>query len=170
MKKPILIYGAIAGFVIITVNTVSFEMGIGAEWLGYLVMFIAFGVIFLAVKQYRDDLLGGVIRFKSAFLLGLGITLVASLVYVLVWEAYLALTGHAFIDTYIASLVENRRAAGATDAELAATVAEMEVMREQYANPLFRVPVTFMEIFPVGLLVSLVAAFILRNSKALAAR
>lgn len=170
MKKPILIYGAIAGFLIITINTLSFEMGIGEEWLGYLVMFIAFGAIFVAVKQYRDDTLGGVIRFRAGFLLGLGITLVASLVYVLVWEIYLAATGHAFFDTYIATLLESQRAAGATDAKLAATIAEMETMREQYANPLFRLPVTFVEIFPVGLLVSLVAAFVLKNSKALPAR
>jgi hypothetical protein len=45
----------------------------------------------------------------------------------------------------------------------------LETMRTQYANPLFRVPMTFLEIFPVGLLVALVSALLLRNPKVLPA-
>jgi hypothetical protein len=40
----------------------------------------------------------------------------------------------------------------------------------QYANPLYRLPMTFAEIFPVGLLVSLVTAGPLRNSVILPAQ
>jgi len=108
MKKLILVYGVISGLVIIVINTLSLELGIGQAWLGFLVMFIAFSSIFVAVKQYRDETLGGVIRFGTGFLVGLGITLVASLVYVLVWELYLAVTDYAFIDAYIASIIESR--------------------------------------------------------------
>ena len=36
-------------------------------------------------------------------------------------------------------------------------------MKIQYADPLFRLPITFLEIFPVGLLISLISAAILRN-------
>ena len=43
-------------------------------------------------------------------------------------------------------------------------------MRTQYANPLFRLPMTFIEIFPVGLLVALVSAALLRNPSFLPAR
>ena len=42
-------------------------------------------------------------------------------------------------------------------------------MRASYANPLFRIPMTFMEIFPVGFLVALVSALLLRNPKILRA-
>ena len=169
MKKPMIVYGSIAGLVIIVVNTLSIELGVGQEWLGFLVMFIAFSSIFFAVKQYRDEILGGVIRFGTGFWLGLGITAVASFVYVLVWEAYLALTDYAFIDAYIQSIIDVRRASGASEADLAAAIAETETIRTQYANPLFRLPMTFVEVFPVGLLISLISAFTLRDSKNLPA-
>ena len=39
---------------------------------------------------------------------------------------------------------------------------------DQYANPLYRLPMTFLEIFPVGLVMAL-GAPVLRNSKALPA-
>ena len=169
MKKLVLVYGVISGLVIIVINTLSLELGIGQAWLGFLVMFIAFSSIFVAVKQYRDETLGGVIRFSTGFLVGLGITMVASLVYVLVWELYLALTDYAFIDAYIASVVESRQTGGASQAELAATIAEAETIRQQYSNPLFRLPMTFVEVFPIGVLISLISAFILRDSKTSAA-
>lgn len=168
MKKLILVYGVISGLVIITTNTLGLELGIGHEWLGFLVMFIAFSTIFVAVKQYRDETLGGVIRFNTGFLVGLGITVVASLVYVLVWELYLALTDFAFVNDYIHSLVESQQSGGLLQAEMAATIAEAEKIRQQYANPLFRLPMTFIEVFPIGVLISLVSALILRDSKTLA--
>jgi hypothetical protein len=46
----------------------------------------------------------------------------------------------------------------------------MDAFKRQYANPLFRLPMTFAEIFPVGVLVSLVSAAILRNPRVLPAR
>jgi hypothetical protein len=41
----------------------------------------------------------------------------------------------------------------------------MEAFKVQYANPMYRLPMTFVEIFPVGVLVSLVSAGLLRNSR-----
>lgn len=169
MQKLILVYGVIAGLVIIGTAMLSLELGIASTWLGFLVMFIAFSSIFVAVKQYRDAALGGVIRFGTGFGLGLGITIVASLIYVFVWELYLMSTDYTFIDTYINSIIETKKAAGASPEDLAALTAEMEPMREIYANPLLRVPMTFVEIFPVGLLISLIAAFVMRNKQSLAA-
>ena len=165
MKKLVLVYGVIAGFVIIVINTLSYELGIAHVWLGFLVMFIAFSSIFVAVKQYRDESQGGIIRFGTGFLVGLGITVVASVVYVLVWELYLVLTDYAFIDSYANSIVDSRLVAGASEAEMADTVAEMDTFRQKYTNPLFRLPMTFVEIFPVGLLISLISAAILRDNK-----
>ena len=48
--------------------------------------------------------------------------------------------------------------------------AEMAQFGEMYANPLIRMPITFIEIFPVGLVISLIAAALLRNSRFLPAR
>lgn len=167
MKRTILGYGAIAGFVIIVTNTINLEFGRGQAWLGFLVMFIAFSSIYMAVKQYRDKTLGGIISFTTALLLGLGISAIAAVVYVGVWEVYLAVTDYGFIEGYVNSIIEARKLGGASDAELAKVVAEMEQFKEQYANPLFRLPMTLLEIFPVGLLVSLISAGVLRNGRSI---
>jgi len=163
MNKRILVYGLISGFIIIGTSILSLRLDVASAWLGFLVMFLVFSSIFVSVKQYRDNVLGGVIRFNTGFLLGLGTTFVASLVYVLVWEAYLALSDYSFIEIYTQSIVEAARARGASIAELAATMEEMENMRKSYASPLIRLPMTFVEIFPVGFLLSLIAGFVLKR-------
>jgi hypothetical protein len=176
MKKPILIYGAIAGAIPITACVFAFsrqgEQDMSSPpsaLMGYLVMLISFCVIFLAVKRHRDLELGGVIRFLPAFLLGLGISAIAGLVYVVGWEAYLATTDFNYVTQYADAMIEAKKAAGMAGEELAAYVAEMEQMNEMYAKPWFRIPLTFTEIFPVGLLVSLIAALVLRKSEVLPA-
>jgi Protein of unknown function (DUF4199) len=163
MFRTVITYGVIAGLVVITINTLSMELGHGHVWLGFLVMFIAFSTIFVAVNQYREQTLGGVISFGTALLIGLGISGTASVVYVVVWEAYLALTDYGFVEAYVNSMMEAKRAAGASTAELAEALADAERVRAQYADPLFRVPVTFLEIFPVGLLISFITAGIQRS-------
>lgn len=163
MMRPILIFGAISGTVVILTNTISLILDHGDAWLGFLVMFIAFSSIYVAIRQYRNDTLGGVISFTTALLIGLGISGVASVFYVLGWELYLAMTGYEFIDTYSDSMVAAVSESGAGEAELSQAKQDAEQFRKQYLNPLFRLPMTFVEIFPVGLLVSLVSAGILRK-------
>jgi hypothetical protein len=86
------------------------------------------------------------------------------------WEITLAVTDYAFIDDYSDAAVEAARAKGASAAEVEKVITQMSEFRAQYADPLFRLPVTFIEIFPVGCLVSLISAALLRNSRFLPAR
>ena len=110
-------------------------------------------------------MLGGI----PALLLGLGITIVASLIYVVAWEAYLSLTDYTFIDDYAQTVVAAKEAEGLSGAALEAEAAKLEILKAQYANPMFRLPMTFLEIFPVGLLITLLAAALLRKSSFLLA-
>lgn len=175
MRRTIIIYGAIAGFVAITTIVIGLSepvasiVGDHQMFLGYLIMLVALSAIFVATKQIRDQEFGGAISFGKAALIGIGISAMAGLVYVFVWEIYLAMTDYAFIGDYAESVLSSRQAAGANAVELEATIAEMDVMKEQYRNPLFRLPMTFLEIFPVGIVVSLLSAGILRNSSVLPA-
>jgi hypothetical protein len=162
MKRIVLTYGTISGLVIIVTNTVNLEFGRGQAWLGFLVMFIAFSSIYVAVRQYREQALGGVIRFTTALMVGLGISAIAGIVYVALWEAYLALTDYGFIEAYANAVIEAKMSGGASTEEMAKAVEEAEKFRTLYANPLFRLPMSFVEIFPVGLLVSLITAGIQR--------
>ena len=174
MQKIIITYGIIAGIVIIGSMILSLSLGEERgmeflEWLGYLIMIVAFSMIFVGIKKYRDQELGGVIKFGTATMLGLGISLVASVIYVVAWEVNLELTDHAFIEQYAQGIIAGKEAAGVTGADLEAVIVEMAQLKVRYANPLFRLPMTFLEIFPVGLLISLLAAAVLRNSKFLPA-
>jgi hypothetical protein len=170
--KYALVYGLLSGSVIAAVITAALVLGpegTHSLWFGYLVMLVALTFIFVGVKRYRDVERGGVIKFLPAFGMGLAIAVVAGIAYVCVWEAYLAATGYRFMDEYIAAMIRHSQAEGASAAAIAAQVAEMESMRASYANPLFRLPLTFLEIFPVGLLVALISAALLRNPKLLPA-
>ncbi|MBX9796584.1 DUF4199 domain-containing protein [Sphingomonas sp.] len=146
------------------------DVGSSGAIIGYTVMLLAFAAIFVAVKRQRDVAGGGVIGFWPALALGLGISAVAGIVYTLAWEAGLAVTGIDFGGDYARATIAARRAAGASAAELAKLTAEMNAFRASYANPLIRLPMTFAEIFPVGVVVSLVAAALLRNPRFLPAR
>ena len=139
-------------------------------WFGYLVMLAALTLIFVGVKRYRDVECGGVIRFGRAFLAGLGMAAVAGLVYVACWEAFVAATGWDFMAEYSRTILEGMRADGAGPAAIAAAQEEMRGFEEIFANPLMRIPMIFLEIFPVGLLVALISAALLRNPHLLPAR
>jgi hypothetical protein len=176
MLQSILKYGLIAGLVVgipLSAITILFSghlMGPLGMAIGYLTMLIALTAVFVGVKRHRDAERGGVIRFWPAFGMGLGISVIAGIIYVIAWESALAVTGADFIGAYADAAIADRRAAGASAQEIAKLTAEMRTFAVQYANPLIRLPITFSEIFPVGILVSLVTAALLRNPRFMPAR
>jgi hypothetical protein len=175
MLNRILIYGTIAGLIVGaamsgTVIAWANDPPAYGMAIGYLTMLVALSLVFVAIKRHRDEDLGGVIRFWPAFGLGIGVSIVAGLIYVVFWEIMLMTAASGFVDTYAAGLIEQKRQAGASAAELARLTAEMEAFKVQYANPLIRLPMTFAEIAPVGLLVSLVSAGLLRSPRFMPAR
>jgi hypothetical protein len=174
MQRIILTYGVIAG--VIELALLALSMGLVSDHgslgmvLGYLSMLIAMSLVFVGVKKYRDDQLGGVIRFWKAFAVGLGVAGIACLFYVLGWETYLAVSGSDFMTEYTASAIRDKAASGVSPTELAAFKAKMAEMAAMYANPLLRMLMTLSEIAPVALLVPLISALVLRNSRVLPAR
>jgi Protein of unknown function (DUF4199) len=172
--KYALVYGGIAGAIVVTILCagLAFDLPIHATsvWFGYLIMLMALSLIFVGVKRYRDVECGGVIRFGRAFAVGLGIAVVAALVYVAGWEIFSALWSRDFIAEYTAGIIEEMRAGGASQAAIEARTVEMNALADNYRNPMFRIPMVFVEIFPVGLLVALVSAALLRNPRLLPAR
>ncbi len=175
MLSLILRFGVAAGAIAIVpmslmLTFAGHSSAASSYFTGYLIMILALSLVFVAIKKYRDRALGGVIRFLPAFLIGLGISAVAGLIYTIGWEITLAATDFSFVDEYSRAAIEGARGRGASAAEIAAVTASMADFRTQYANPAIRLPMTFVEIFPVGLLVSLISAALLRNSRILPAR
>lgn len=176
MFRNILKYGVIAGLIVGGVNLVLFvalgdqpHMEYGMV-VGYATMLVALSAIFVGIKRHRDHELGGVIRFWPAFGMGLAISLLAGVFYVLAWELSQAITGADFAATWERHTLEQARAKGESAAAIAKISADMAQFKVQYANPWFRLPMVFAEIFPVGVLVSLISAALLRRPNFLSAR
>jgi hypothetical protein len=171
MLRYILIYGVIAGALVgapLSVMTLSMSGQAMMHYgmlVGYLTMLIALSAIFLAIKRHRDVDLGGVIRFWPALALGLGVSVVAGVIYVIAWEVSCAIVHADFAGAYAKAMIAEQQAKGVSGVALARFRGEMEQFKAQYANPLYRWPMTFAEIFPVGVIVSLVSAGLLRSSR-----
>lgn len=169
MGRIILVYGVIAGVTVAILMRVAMmlfpEGGTGGMVAGFSSMIIALSFVFIGVKRYRDNELGGIIRFWRALGVGFAIAFIASLFYVAAWELYLYLTNYTFMDEYINATLEQAKSQGKTAAELAAMAREMDSFRTLYANPFSRMAVTFTEISPIAVLMPLISAILLRNSR-----
>lgn len=163
MRRIVLVYGSIAGLIVTASLALTLAAGVHSIVIGYLSMLIALSMVFIGVKRYRDEQLGGVIRFSTALIIGLGISLVASLIYAFAWEAYLYATGYRFMPEYIASAIEAKRAGGASAAEIAKMTAEMQDFAKTYSDPAMRLLISISEIAPVALGMTVISAALLRK-------
>ncbi|NCI50408.1 DUF4199 domain-containing protein [Sediminibacterium roseum] len=169
MKKIVLVYGSIAGSVVaamgvittaIYCNSGDFSNGM---IVGYTSMIIAFSMVFVGVKVFRDKYNGGVISFGKAFKVGILITLLASTFYVVTWLINYTFFVPDFGTKYAAHVIDGLKASGATQAEITKQSDELAHFAEMYKNPFFNAAMTYMEILPVGLLVTLISAFALKR-------
>lgn len=166
MRKIVLTFGLIAGAVLsaMLLITLPFQDQIGFDQgavIGYTSMVLAFLMVYFGVRSYRDSVGGGQLTFGRAFLVGLAITVVASVCYVATWELIYYKLAPDFGEKYAAYAVEKTKASGATEAQLAAKAREMADFVEMYKNPLLNVAITFLEPLPVGLVFTLVTAGVL---------
>ena len=170
MRKIVLTFGFIAGAMMAAMMllTLPFQDKIGFDsgWIiGYATMVLAFLMVFFGVKSYRDNVAGGTVKFGRAFGVGLMITLLACICYVATWEVIYYKLSPDFADKYAAYAIDHAKKSGATEAQVAATVAEMNKFKESYKNPLVNIAYTFIEPFPVGFVFTLVTAGVLSRRK-----
>lgn len=169
MKKIVLSFGLIAGAIVTAMMVVGTYMMYsnpdfkGNDLVGYTTMLIAFAFIFVGVKSYRDKYNGGVISFGKAFKIGLYITLVAATIYVGVWLIEYYLFVPDFMEVYTKCALKRAEESGATAAQLQEQAQSMARYAEWYKNPLFVILLTYSEIVPIGLVVALISALILKR-------
>jgi len=125
---------------------------------GYAAMVALFSLIFFGIRNYRSKYLDGLISFKEAFKMGILITLVASTMYVVVWLFYYYLFVSDFIERYTTCVLKNTAIA-----DLPSKIKEMNHLKMMYKNPLLVILITFTEAMPMGIIVSLVSAFVLKK-------
>ena len=171
MKKIVWTFGLIAGGIMsaMMLLTLPFHNQIGFNAAGYIVgytsMVLAFLMVYFGVRTYRDNAAGGRVTFGRAFLVGLWITLIGSLCYVVTWELIYYFVTPDFMDKYAAFELAKARAAGASAQELAAKATQLAQFARMYRNPLFNAAMTLIEPLPVGLVFTLVSAGIVSRKK-----
>jgi len=167
MRKTILTYGVISGLIsaslMVMLVTLIGDHGTKGMLFGYAAMVLSFLLVYFGIRSYRDNVGGGQISFGKAFGVGILITLISCTFYVVTWEILYFNFMHGFMDSYAASVVAKLKASGASAAVIQAKVAEMAKFKQQYENVFFNAAMTFIEPFPVGLVMTLVSAGVLRK-------
>src|SRR5678816_4861629 len=174
MKKNILVYGLISGLVVsvtmlLSMNYLSHCEGkVKVDYntsmlIGYASMLIAFSLVFVGIRNYRNKYNGGVISFGKAFKLGLFMVLIASTIYVVAWLIDYFFFIPDFMEKYSAQELDKLKASGASQIEIDTETIKMENMVKMYKNPFFNALMTYVEILPVGLVVMLISSLILKR-------
>lgn len=170
MKKIVITYGILSGLItgglmlatmpLFVSGAVKMENGL---WIGYTGMVIALSLVFFGIKSFRDNYGGGQITFGRGFLIGLSITLIASVFYVIAWEITFARSGEWFMQQWSNGEMDKLKSSDSTEEELKVAKQKWDEFSQLYQNPLIRFGMTLMEIFPVGIVISLLSAALLRK-------
>ena len=174
MRKTVLTYGLLSGIMVLLLWFVTrnfwmapdgkMDMSKGEIW-GYIDMIISLSMVFFGVRHFRDKYQDGRINFRKALWVGFLIALVASLVYMVGWAIYYNTSDFMpqFMDQYMAYMKQKWVDSGMSAEELAKKSAEFQKNMEMYKNPFLMALLSIFEILPVGLLVALISALILRK-------
>jgi len=169
MKKIIFTCGIIGGLIsvcwyIFSVQVFKLNMSMNESlFFGYASMVLAFSLIFIGIRNFRDNYNGGAISFGKAIKIGLLITAIASTVYVGVWLIDYYFFTPDYMDKYAASVLADMKAKHASQASIDKEMAELASYAKMYKNPFFNALLTYTEIVPVGVVISLIAALILKK-------
>lgn len=170
MKKIVLTFGLISGVIssAMMLATVPFMETIGFDRgliVGYTSIVLSFLLVYFGIRSYRDNVAGGSVSFGRAFSVGLLITLISCVFYVATWQVIYNTMMPDFYEKYERQAVKEAKASGATEAEIQAKQKEVLRYRELAKNPLINAAMTFVEPFPVGLIITLVSAGVLSRKR-----
>jgi len=169
MKKIIFTCGIIGGLIsvcwyIFSVQVFKLNMSMNESlFFGYASMVLAFSLIFIGIRNFRDNYNGGAISFGKAIKIGLLITAIASTVYVGVWLIDYYFFTPDYMDKYAESVLADMKAKHASQASIDKEMAELASYAKMYKTPFFNALLTYTEIVPVGVVISLIAALILKK-------
>lgn len=168
MKKTVLTFGLISGAVIavLMLATIPFADKIGfgrSEVVGYTTMILSLLLVFFGIRSYRENIGHGTITFGRAFAVGILITLVTCVCYVVTWEIMYFKLLPGFVEKYSAYMVEQLKASGASQQVIEAKLQEMKRLKAMFDNPFINAAISFIEPLPIGLPITLISAAILRK-------
>lgn len=164
MKKTVLTFGLISGgmMTVMMFATLPFT---DSAWLqshsmviGYTTIVLSFMLVFFGIRSYRENVGGGTITFGRAFAVGILITLISSVLYVVTWEImYFGVP--SFGERFMTMCVAHIKNSGASPEAIQTQINQLKYLD----NPLINAALTFTEPFPIGLIITLISALILRK-------
>ncbi len=179
MKKVVITFGLLGGLIIssiVWITSILVESGsIGFDRLdvvGYASMLVALSMVFFGIKSYRDNHSNGKITFWKGVQVGLLISVIAGVLY---WGGAMSygLTHPGFDERFMQKFedlkVGQLQQQGAPQEQIDKARAEVEMMRGLFKNPVLFFLVCMMEILPVGIIVTLISAGLLRRRELLPA-
>ena len=169
MKNVIIRYGLISGGIaaLLMICTALYYHNAsdwsGGEIIGYAGILLSLVFVFLGVRAYREQRAGQAFGFGKAFQVGLLITLISCALYVVAWMLVYEILMPDFMEKYADHMLASLRASGASEAVIQQQTAKMAEYKAMYQNPFVRIALTFIEPFPMGLLVTVISALILKR-------
>lgn len=170
MQRIVLKFGLISGAIsaALMFATVPFIYRIGFDYgtyIGYSSMLVAFLLVFFGIRAYRENVLDGHITFKRAIGVGLLITLISTLCYVIAWEVVYFTMLPDFPEKYAEFMVDKMKKSGESAEKISAEVEKIKYLKSLLDNPLWNGLIAFTEPLPVGFLVTLVSSLVLRKRR-----
>lgn len=172
MKKIVITYGLIAGTILgaLLITTMSMYLSNNVirengMLIGYSTMVISLSLIFFGIKSLRDNHYNGVITFGQATKVGLLITLIASVMYALAWEISYSKIGEDFNKKMQEQYYAQLETQGLSDIDLKKEKEKIDMSIEYYKNPVIRFGITITEVLPVGIIITLLSAGLLRRKE-----
>jgi len=168
MRKIVLTFGVISGLIstVMMLATIPFLHKLSGEKgliLGYTTIVLAGLLVYFGIRSYRDNVSGGKLTFARGLAVGILISLLSNFFYVATWEVIYLKFMPDFAEKYATQMVEHAKASGASQQKIEETTRQAEEFVRNYHNPLYNVSMTFLEPFPVFVLITLVSAAILRR-------
>jgi len=168
MKKTVLTFGIISGLIstVTMLATVPFMHKISGEKgmiIGYTTIVLAGLLVPFGIRSYRDNVSGGKLTFARGVTVGILISLLSNCFYVATWEVVFKKVMPDFAEKYASQMVEHAKASGAGQQKIDETERHANEFVQNYHNPFYRIGMTFLEPFPVFVLITLVSAGILKR-------
>jgi len=148
-----LIFSAINGF-----GSDSFDTG---EIVGYSSIIVAMGLIFFAVKQYRDKVNSGSITFGDAMKIGLAISTIGGVAWGIYNFIFVTWVMPDFNEQYIAHTEGLEIGTPAFQAKYEAMMSSSESF---LYTPLGGTLVMFLTVFLIGFVISVISSLVLKSN------
>lgn len=130
------------------------------EIYGYVSIIVSLSFVFFGIKHFRDRENNGLLSFGKGLLIGLLITLFASMTFGIYNVVYVEYIDPNFMTEYYNHSVE-QVSKTLSGTELQVKLKQMEDEKDMFSNPFMNFSLMFLTVFMIGFIISLISSLIL---------